>query len=95
MADTMAQFAQLTGRSYKLFDYYGHPDATDITVVMGSANATLTQAVDELLAIGKKVGVISVHLYRPFSLEHFVDVLPQSVTRIAVLDSNKRAWSNW
>ncbi|MDP2557833.1 hypothetical protein Q8W15_12185 [Photobacterium damselae subsp. piscicida] len=68
MADTMAQFAQLTGRSYKLFDYYGHPDATDITVVMGSANATLTQAVDELLAIGKKVGVISVHLYRPFSL---------------------------
>ncbi|MDP2514790.1 hypothetical protein Q8W17_08275 [Photobacterium damselae subsp. piscicida] len=95
VADTMAQFAQLTGRSYKLFDYYGHPDATDITVVMGSANATLTQAVDELLAIGKKVGVISVHLYRPFSLEHFVDVLPQSVTRIAVLDSNKRAWSNW
>ncbi|HIF9333304.1 TPA: pyruvate:ferredoxin (flavodoxin) oxidoreductase [Photobacterium damselae] len=89
VADTMAQFAQLTGRNYKLFDYYGHPDATDITVVMGSANATLTQAVDELLALGKKVGVISVHLYRPFSLKHFVDVLPQSVTRIAVLDRTK------
>ena len=89
VAEKMALFAKLTGREYKLFDYYGHPQASDVVVVMGSASTTVQQAVDKLLSLGRKVGVISVHLYRPFSLEHFVEVLPESVKKIAVLDRTK------
>ncbi|PSW03613.1 pyruvate:ferredoxin (flavodoxin) oxidoreductase [Photobacterium lipolyticum] len=89
VAEKMAQFAELTGREYKLFDYYGHPEATDIVVIMGSATSTMEQTVDHLLILGRKVGVVSVHLYRPFSLKHFVQVLPPSVKQIAVLDRTK------
>ncbi|MGF1757403.1 pyruvate:ferredoxin (flavodoxin) oxidoreductase [Photobacterium sagamiensis] len=89
VAEKMAQFAELTGREYKLFDYYGHPEATDVVVVMGSATSTMEQTVDHLLTLGRKVGVVSVHLYRPFSLKHFVQVLPSSVKQIAVLDRTK------
>ena len=89
VADKMAQFAALTGRSYKLFDYYGHPEATDIVVVMGSAASTVEQTVDHLLALGRKVGMVTVHLYRPFSLKHFLEALPATVEHIAVLDRTK------
>ncbi|MBY5943747.1 pyruvate:ferredoxin (flavodoxin) oxidoreductase [Photobacterium rosenbergii] len=89
VADKMAQFAELTGREYRPFDYYGHPQADDVIVVMGSASSTVKQAVDHQLALGQKVGVITVHLYRPFSLSHLIAVLPTSVGRIAVLDRTK------
>lgn len=89
VADKMAQFAELTGREYRPFDYYGHPQADDVIVVMGSASSTVKQAVDHQLALGQKVGVITVHLYRPFSLSHLIAVLPTSVARIAVLDRTK------
>ncbi len=89
VADNMAKFAKLTGREYKLFDYYGHPEATNIIIVMGSATSTVQQAVDHQLQAGQKVGVLNVNLYRPFSLKHFLQVLPASVKNIAVLDRTK------
>ncbi|MGF1683372.1 pyruvate:ferredoxin (flavodoxin) oxidoreductase [Photobacterium minamisatsumaniensis] len=89
VAAKMEQFAQLTGREYKLFDYYGHPEATDVITVMGSASETVQQAVDHQLQLGRKVGVVSVHLYRPFSLKHFLSVLPVTVEQLAVLDRTK------
>ncbi|OAN13621.1 pyruvate:ferredoxin (flavodoxin) oxidoreductase [Photobacterium jeanii] len=89
VADTMAKFGSLTGREYKLFDYYGHPEAENIIIVMGSATSTVQQAVDQQLKAGHKVGVLNVHLFRPFSLKHFLQVLPASVKNIAVLDRTK------
>nr|WP_157037882.1 pyruvate:ferredoxin (flavodoxin) oxidoreductase [Photobacterium aquae] len=89
VADQMAKFAQLTGRHYQPFDYYGHPEARDITVVMGSAASTVQQAVDHQLSLGKQVGMVSVNLYRPFSLTHLIDILPTTIERIAVLDRTK------
>ena len=73
VAEKMAQFSELTGRNYRPFDYYGHPQADDVIVVMGSASSTVKQAVDHQLALGQKVGVITVHLYRPFSLAHLIE----------------------
>ncbi|WP_299013603.1 pyruvate:ferredoxin (flavodoxin) oxidoreductase [uncultured Photobacterium sp.] len=93
VAEKMAQFARQTGREYKLFDYNGHPEATDVIVIMGSASSTVQQAIDFQLSIGRKVGVIAVHLYRPFSLKHFMSVLPASVKQIAVLDRTKEPGS--
>ncbi|MGF1686242.1 pyruvate:ferredoxin (flavodoxin) oxidoreductase [Photobacterium japonica] len=89
VAETMARFATLTGRDYKPFDYYGHPDATDMIIVMGSASATVQQAVDHRIALGQRVGMICVNLYRPFSLDHLLAVMPHSIQRIAVLDRTK------
>ncbi|WP_036817463.1 pyruvate:ferredoxin (flavodoxin) oxidoreductase, partial [Photobacterium sanctipauli] len=91
VAAKMEKFAELTGREYKLFDYYGHPEATNVLVIMGSACETVQQTIDYQLQLGQKVGVISVHLYRPFSLKHFISVLPASVEQIAVLDRTKEA----
>ncbi|MBF0503581.1 MAG: pyruvate:ferredoxin (flavodoxin) oxidoreductase [Candidatus Omnitrophica bacterium] len=90
---TMDQFAQLTGRQYHLFDYHGHPDAERVVVIMGSGAATTQETVDRLLAMGQKVGVLKVRLYRPFSVEHLIKALPRTVTSIAVLDRTKEPGS--
>ncbi len=85
----MGEISKLTGREYHLFNYYGAEDAEDIIIIMGSASETVRTVVDKLNAEGKKVGVLVVHLYRPFSIEHFMGAIPQSVKRIAVLDRTK------
>ena len=87
--DYMGEISKITGREYHLFNYYGAEDAENIIIVMGSASETVRTVVDKLNAEGKKVGVLVVHLYRPFSVEHFMGAIPQSVKRIAVLDRTK------
>ena len=83
----------ITGRDYKLFNYYGAPDATDVVVAMGSVSGAVREAVDELNRGGAKAGFVQVHLYRPFSAEHLLRALPASVRRIAVLDRCKEPGS--
>ena len=85
----MDEIGRLTGRSYHLFDYYGAPDAERVAVAMGSVTETMRETVDYLTARGEKVGMISVHLFRPFSAKHFLAALPASVKAIAVLDRTK------
>ncbi|OQA47017.1 MAG: Pyruvate-flavodoxin oxidoreductase [Chloroflexi bacterium ADurb.Bin325] len=85
----MDKFAQLVGRQYHLFDYYGAPDAERVIVVMGSAAEVAQATVDHLLAQGEKVGVLKVRLYRPFSVQHFIDALPSTVKIVATLDRTK------
>ena len=87
--NTMQRFAKLTGRRYRLFDYYGHPDAERVIVLMGSGVEAVEETVDHLLAQEEKVGVVKVRLFRPFSRQHLIDALPASVRRIAVLDRCK------
>lgn len=87
--ETMDQLAKITGRSYKLFDYYGAEDAENIIIAMGSVTETTRQVIDHLAAEGRKVGLLAIHLYRPFSIKHFMEALPKSVKRIAVLDRSK------
>ena len=87
--EAMDKFAQVTGRHYNLFDYYGHPEAERVVVIMGSGGETVVETVKYLAAKGEKVGAVLVRLYRPFSLEHFVKVLPKSVKSVAVLDRTK------
>ena len=87
--DTMRKFEQLTGRSYKLFEYYGHPEAERIIIIMGSGYGPVHEVTDYLNNLGEKVGYINVHLFRPFSVKHLMDAIPQSVKRIAVLDRCK------
>jgi len=89
----MDRFAALTGRSYHLFDYHGAPDAERVIVIMGSGCETVHETVDFLTARGEKVGLVKVRLFRPFSVEHFVRVLPPSVKTIAVLDRTKEPGS--
>ena len=89
----MEEISKETGREYKPFNYYGAPDATDIIVAMGSVTETVREVVDKLVEEGQKVGLISVHLYRPFSSKYFFNVLPSTVERIAVLDRTKEAGS--
>lgn len=89
----MRDFENLTGRSYHLFDYVGAPDAEKIIILMGSGADTVDETVRYLTAQGEKVGVIKVRLFRPFSIEHFVDALPETVTSIAVLDRTKEPGS--
>ena len=83
----------ITGRDYKLFNYYGAPDATDIVVAMGSVSGAVREAVDELNRGGARTGFVQVHLYRPFSARHLLAALPASVRRIAVLDRCKEPGS--
>jgi pyruvate-ferredoxin/flavodoxin oxidoreductase len=90
---TMDQFSALTGRSYKLFQYYGAPDAERVIVAIGSACETLFTTVDNLVKRGEKVGYINVRLYRPFAVKSFVAVLPKSVKSLAVLDRTKEPGS--
>ena len=85
----MDQFAELTGRRYQLYEYYGAPDATRVIAAMGSACETLHETVDYLNAQGEKVGVLKVRLYRPFDSRQFVDALPGTVKALAVLDRCK------
>ncbi len=88
-----AEINSITGRDYKLFNYYGAPDATDVVVAMGSVSGAVREAVDELNRSGAKAGFVQVHLYRPFSAEHLLRALPASVRRIAVLDRCKEPGS--
>nr|NSL50125.1 pyruvate:ferredoxin (flavodoxin) oxidoreductase [Dendrosporobacter quercicolus DSM 1736] len=85
----MAEITKLTGREYHLFNYYGAPDAERMIIAMGSVCEAAEETVDYLNARGEKVGLLTVHLYRPFSLEHFFKYIPQTVKRIAVLDRTK------
>lgn len=83
------ELAKITGRHYGLFDYYGDPEADRVIIAMGSATEAIREGIDYLRADGQKVGLVSVHLYRPFSAKHFLSVLPKSAKRIAVLDRTK------
>ncbi len=87
--DYMKQISTLTGREYKPFNYYGDPDAENVIIAMGSVTETCEEVVDYLRAKGEKVGVLKVHLYRPFSSKYFFEAMPKSVKRIAVLDRTK------
>ena len=85
----MAQLSQITGRNYGLFDYYGAADADRVIIAMGSVTEAIRETIDHLTAQGEKVGMVAVHLYRPFSAKHFLAALPKTATRIAVLDRTK------
>ncbi|MGM3159353.1 pyruvate:ferredoxin (flavodoxin) oxidoreductase [Dickeya undicola] len=87
--ETMAHISQLTGREYHLFNYYGAPDAERLIIAMGSVCETIAETVDYLNQRGEQVGLLTVHLYRPFSLTHFFAAIPPTVQRIAVLDRTK------
>ncbi|MHB1226434.1 MAG: pyruvate:ferredoxin (flavodoxin) oxidoreductase [Desulfurivibrionaceae bacterium] len=87
--ETMDKFAQLTGRKYHLFDYFGSPDAEDVIVVMASGAETVRATVEYLIAQGQKVGLVVVRLFRPFSASGLIGALPDSVKRITVLDRTK------
>jgi pyruvate-ferredoxin/flavodoxin oxidoreductase len=82
----MEEISKVTGRPYAPFVYYGDPEATDVVIAMGSVVDAAKQTVDHLIEKGKKVGILNVHLYRPFSAEYFLNALPKSVERITVLD---------
>lgn len=85
----MNEINKITGRNYGLFNYYGAPDAENIIIAMGSACETIQTVAEKLNAEGKKVGLLAVHLYRPFSVKHFMAAIPETVKRIAVLDRTK------
>ena len=85
----MQKVSEITGREYHLFDYYGAEDAERIIILMGSATEAAREAIDHLVAQGEKVGMVAVHLYRPFSVKHLLAAVPKSVKRIAVLDRTK------
>jgi len=89
----MDKFASLTGRQYHLFDYVGAPDAERVIVIMGSGADIAHEAVEYLVARGERVGVLKVRLYRPFSIQHFVDALPKTVKVLAALDRTKEPGS--
>ena len=91
--DVMDRFARQTGRSYRLFDYYGAPDADRVIILMGSAAGAAEEAIDALNARGEKLGLLKVHLFRPFAPEAFLTALPESVRKIAVLDRTKEPGS--
>ena len=85
----MAKISEITGREYKLFNYYGAADAERVIIAMGSVTQAAQEAIDHLVAQGEKVGLVSVHLYRPFSAKHFLAAVPATAKRIAVLDRTK------
>ena len=89
----MDEVKTVTGREYKLFQYYGDKKAEDVIVMMGSGCEAVEETVDYLAKQGKKVGLLKVRLYRPFSVKYFVQSLPKSVKRIAVLDRTKEPGS--
>ena len=94
VAEAMTEISKITGRTYKPFTYYGAADADRIVVAMGSVTETLKETVDYLMAKGEKVGVVTVHLYRPFAVKYLLEVLPASVKRICVLDRTKEPGAN-
>ena len=85
----MDEISKITGRSYHLFDYYGAADADRIIIAIGSVTDICKDVTDALNANGEKVGVLNVHLYRPFSVKHFLDQIPSTVKKIAVLDRTR------
>jgi pyruvate-ferredoxin/flavodoxin oxidoreductase len=85
----MDTFAKLTGRQYQLFEYFGHPEAERVMIIMGSGGDTAHEYVEWALAKGEKIGVLKVRLFRPFSIKHFVAALPKTVKTLAVLDRCK------
>ncbi|MDD5788061.1 MAG: pyruvate:ferredoxin (flavodoxin) oxidoreductase, partial [Bacteroidales bacterium] len=89
----LAEISKITGREYHLFDYYGAADAERIIILMGSATEAAREAIDHLMAQGEKVGMVAVHLYRPFSVKHLLAAVPKTVKRIAVLDRTKEPGS--
>ncbi|MBN2172672.1 MAG: pyruvate:ferredoxin (flavodoxin) oxidoreductase [Bacteroidales bacterium] len=92
--DYMQEIKKITGREYHPFDYYGANDAENIIIAMGSVTNTIKEVVDYLMEKGEKVGLIAVHLYRPFSEKYFMKVFPKSVKKIAVLDRTKEIGAN-
>ncbi|MDD6001893.1 MAG: pyruvate:ferredoxin (flavodoxin) oxidoreductase [Bacteroidales bacterium] len=94
VADYMDKVSALTGRKYRPFDYYGAPDAENIIIAMGSATECIKEVVDFKIKNGEKVGLISVHLYRPFSLKYLKEAIPASAKRICVLDRTKEPGAN-
>ncbi|MEG1594659.1 MAG: 2-oxoacid:acceptor oxidoreductase family protein, partial [Oscillibacter sp.] len=89
----MDQINTLTGRDYKLFNYYGAADAEEVIVIMCSGSEAVKETIDFLNANGRKVGLLQVHLYRPFSVKHFADAIPATCKKIAVLDRSKETGS--
>ena len=89
VAEYMDEISKITGREYKPFTYYGAADAENIIIAMGSVTEAIKEVIDYLTAKGEKVGLVSVHLYRPFSVKYLGAVLPETVKRIAVLDRTK------
>ncbi len=85
----MKEISKITGREYKLFSYYGADEAEEVIILMGSATEAAREAIDHANANGKKYGMVSVHLYRPFSVEHLLAAVPKTCKRIAVLDRTK------
>jgi pyruvate-ferredoxin/flavodoxin oxidoreductase len=92
--DYMQQLKKVTGREYHPFTYYGALDAENVIIAMGSITDTLKEVIDFLAAKGEKVGLVSVHLYRPFSAKYFFNVIPKSAKRICVLDRTKEPGAN-
>ena len=91
LIDTFTKMGELTGRKYKLFEYYGAKDATDIIVAMGSGCETIIETVNYLTKLGHKVGLVKVRLFRPFSSKHLLSCLPKTTERITVLDRTKES----
>ncbi|MCH4237149.1 MAG: pyruvate:ferredoxin (flavodoxin) oxidoreductase, partial [Clostridium tyrobutyricum] len=91
--DYMAQITKLTGREYHLFNYYGAKDADRLIIAMGSVCEAVEETIDYLTSKGEKVGLLTVHLYRPFSIDHFFKYIPKTVKKIAVLDRTKEPGS--
>ena len=87
--DYVNQLSAITGRKYGLFDYYGSPDADRVIIAMGSVTEAIRETIDYLQSKGEKVGLVAVHLYRPFSAKHFLAAVPKTAKRIAVLDRTK------
>ena len=94
VAKYMKKLSKITGREYAPFTFYGAPDATDVIVAMGSITDVIKTVIDKENKAGKKLGLVSVHLYRPFSVKYFGAVLPETVKRICVLDRTKEPGAN-
>ncbi len=90
----MDKISEITGRKYGLFDYYGAEDADRVIIAMGSVTEAIREVIDHLTAQGEKVGLVAVHLYRPFSAKHFLAAVPKTAKRIAVLDRTKEPGAN-
>ena len=89
----MDQFAELTGRAYKLFDYVGAKDAESVVIIMGSGAGAVTETIHWMNANNEKVGMVNIHLFRPFSTKHLLEALPETVKSIVVLDRTKEPGS--